>query len=795
MQRLSFNTDWTVTDETGVSKQVTLPHDAMFERVRSRDAKAGDAQGFYPGGAYVYEKTFEAPAEWENQTILFQFEGVYQDAKVYFNGVQAEGPRPYGYIPFFVSADGKLDYGKTNTIRVECDNMNQPASRWYSGAGIYRPVWLWVGGKDALCPEGIRCTTKSTLPPTLEVAVQSVGEADALEVAICEKGTDTVLVSGEAAVEGGCGVMTLVTPAAKLWSADEPNLYDVCVTLKKGGEAVDCAVERTGFRQIAYNSAQGLLINGKSVLLKGGCIHHDNGVLGAKTFAEAEARRVRILKEAGFNAIRMAHNPASAALIAACDEMGMYLMDEAWDMWYQHKNPGDYATFWEDNYLGDLKAMVDRGYNHPSIILWSIGNEVSEPAHEKGIEKTKEMTAYLHEIDGTRPVTGGFNLMIISQAAKGKGLYDEGGAAQADKTKDMGMNSTMYNMMVSMVGSGMTKAANSSKVDKVCSPSLDALDIAGYNYASGRYPMEGKLHPNRVIFGSETFPQDIAKNWDMVKKFPYVVGDFMWTAWDYLGENGIGAWTYEKDGGAFAKPYPWKTADAGAFNLIGDGDAQVALAQAAWDVTDVPFVGVQPVNHPETKVRKAAWRGTNAMASWAWRGCDGNKAILEVYSNAASCEVTVNGKSLGKKKLKGCKATYKTRYAAGTLTVTAYDASGNVTKTRTLVSAEGALSLVPAPEKATVSAGELIFIPVSICGENGVLESNADAKVSVTVEGGELLGFGSGNPRGEENYLDGAYTTWYGRALAVVKAGEGKSVKVTFAAKGFADAVAEIAVE
>ncbi len=791
MQKLPFIENWTVTDETGRSKTVCLPHDAMFERVRSRDAKAGDAQGYYPGGAYVYEKTFEAPAEWENQTVLFQFEGVYQDAKVYFNGEPAEGPRPYGYIPFFVSADGRLKYGEVNTIRVECDNMNQPASRWYSGAGIYRPVWLWVGGKDAICPEGIRCTTKSVSPAVLEVSVQTVGAGDAVEVCLCEKGMTDAVVTGEAAVADGLGTVTLDVPDARLWSAEDPFLYDVCVTLKKGGEAVDCAVERTGIRQIAWNAAQGLLVNGKSVLLQGGCIHHDNGVLGAKTFAKAEARRVRILKEAGFNAIRMAHNPASPALIAACDEIGMYLMDEAWDMWYQHKNPGDYATFWEDHYLDDLKAMVDRGYNHPSIILWSIGNEVSEPAKEKGIEKTKEMVAHLHRIDGTRPVTGGFNLMIISQAAKGKGLYEEGGAAQQDKTKDMGMNSTMYNMIVSMVGTGMTKAANSSKVDKVCSPSLDALDIAGYNYASGRYPMEGKLHPDRVVFGSETFPQDIAKNWDMVKKLPYVVGDFMWTSWDYLGENGIGAWTYEADGGAFAKPYPWKLADAGAFNIIGDGDAQVALAQAAWDVTDVPFVGVQPCNHPN-KVRKAAWRGTNAMASWSWKGCDGAKCVLEVYSNAASCEVAINGKSLGKKKLKGCKATFKASYQPGTLTVTAYDAAGSVTGTNTLTSAAGALSLVPAPEETCVAVGDIAYIPVSICGENGVLESNADAKVTVSVEGGELVGFGSANPRGEENYLDGAYTTWYGRALAVVKATAAGKIKVTFSAKGFADASAEI---
>lgn len=426
--------------------------------------------------------------------------------------------------------------------------------------------------------------------------------------------------------------------------------------------------------------------------------------------------------------------------------------------------------------------MVDRDFNHPCVIMYSIGNEVSEPAKEEGVEKTKEMVAFLKQADGTRPVTGGFNLMIIANAKKGKSIYneDEGGRNDEDSDKKMqGMNSTLFNMITNMVGTGMNQAANGRAADEATSPCLDALDMAGYNYASGRYPLEGKCHPDRLIFGSETFPQDIAKNWAMVKQYPYLIGDFMWTAWDYIGEVGLGAWAYTKDGTGFNKPYPWLLADTGAFDIIGTPNGELFLAQAAWDLLDQPVIGVQPVNHPGVNPAKMAWRGTNALHSWAWQGCDGNKAIVEVFTDAALIELWVNGKSVGKKKVKGCKATFKTKYQSGKIEAVAFDATGREVSRSNLVSATGKTHICAVAETDSAVAGEVVYINIAIVGENGVVESNADRKLSVHVDGGTLLAFGSANPRTEERFDEGTYTTYYGVALAAIRVNGDTSVTVT----------------
>ena len=536
MERLDFNKGWLFGREA-----ISLPHDAMVTAARSADAPSGGGCAYFEGGIYEYEKTFTVPKEWKDKEIILQFEGVYRNAEVSLNGTRAGGAA-YGYIPFFVPLKN-LRYGSENIVKVVADNSAQPNSRWYTGGGIYRPVWLWVCEKGGLVPEGIRITTLSYSPA--KIRVESIEGA---EVEICYP--RTVCVSGNqsgAAVAGedadiiasGKGaVVELEIPNAKLWSAETPDLYTCRV---KAGE--DVWEETFGIRMIEW-SGRGLFINGKETLLRGGCIHHDNGILGAATYRESEWRRAGMLKEAGYNALRISHNPASAAMLEACDYYGLYVMDETWDMWYSRKNKADYGLQFMDNYQSDIRAMVTRDYNHPSVILYSIGNEVSEPASEKGVGLAREMIALCHELDGSRPVTAGMNLMILARSAKGKAVYDEngGGRDESNEKKMSGMNSMMFNMMTNMVGTGMNKGANSKKADAVTSPVLDALDIAGYNYASGRYPLEGKAHPDRVIFGSETFPQDIAKNWAMVKKYPYLVGDFMWTAWDYLGEAGGGTW-------------------------------------------------------------------------------------------------------------------------------------------------------------------------------------------------------------------------------------------------------------
>ena len=765
-----FNQNWKFRKQGSEETQtVTLPHDAMIHERREPNGAGGSAHGFFPGGIYVYEKNFTAPAEWADKTVFIEFEGVYRNSVVSING-KSVGGRAYGYVPFRICADALLNYGGENTITVTVDNSQLPNSRWYTGSGIYRPVNLIVGNKTHIEWQGVRVSTISYQPARIKVETESNGGEAVVEILDGDK----VVASGQGAS------LELDIPDAKLWSDETPYLYTCHVTLAEHGQVVDEVTQRFGIRKVEWNS-KGLFINGKETLLRGGCYHHDNGILGAATFDKSEERRVRIMKEAGFNALRSSHNPTSRAMLEACDKYGMYLMDETWDMWYSHKNKFDYASNFEKNWREDIRSMIERDFNHPSVILYSIGNEVSEPAQEKGVQLAKEMVEYIHSLDRNRAVTGGINLMIISRSAKGKGIYrEDGGRDDSGKQNAMGgMNSTMFNMITSMVGPGMNKGANGKKADAVTSPVLDALDIAGYNYASGRYPLEGKAHPDRVIFGSETFPQDIYKNWQMVKKYPYLVGDFMWTAWDYLGEAGIGAWSYTPDGKAFDKPYPWLLADVGALDLLGNPNGELFLAQAAWGLLKKPAIAVQPVNHPGIKPAKSVWRGTNALPSWSWQGCEGNKAIVEVYADATTVELLLNGKSLGKKKIKDCKAIFKTKYAPVTLTAVAYDAGGQELSRNELKSAIGSIRLVAEPEETAVKAGDIVYIPISLVGQNGVLERNADCKLTAAVENGELLAFGSANPRTEERYDSGNFTTYYGCAMAIVRAGQAGTVTLS----------------
>ena len=770
MKKQSFNEDWSYGLQGDIKEPVCLPHDAMLAQGRDANSPGGSALGYFQGGIYEYEKTFRVLENLENNHFEIQFEGVYQNSKVFVNGKQAGGAA-YGYIPFFIDLDPFLTRGE-NTITVFADNSELPNSRWYTGGGIYRPAWLWIGNKSHIHAEGVKISTLSYSPARILVETSHTAGSDVL--------VSVEIFCGETLVSVGQGdKLELSIPDAKLWSEVTPSLYTCRVTLEENGTVVDETSQTFGIRKIEWSN-QGLLVNGEETLLRGGCVHHDNGILGAATYDKSEFRRVRKLKESGYNAIRSSHNPASRAMLDACDQYGVYLIDETWDMWFHHKNKYDYATSWRENYQFDLDAMVNRDFNHPSVIMYSIGNEVSEPAKTEGLQLEREMVEYLHQLDRNRAVTAGLNLMIINTSSKGKGVYkEEGGRNNDNDGMFAGMNSTMFNMITSFVGTGMNSSANSKSADITTAPCLEPLDIAGYNYNSGRYPMEGKAHPERVIYGSETFPQDIVKNWNMVKKFPYLVGDFMWTAWDYLGEAGLGAWAYTKDGKAFNKPYPWLLAECGTFDILGNPGASVACAQAAWELDTAPFIGVQPVNHPGINPAKAVWRGTNAIAGWSWNGCDGNKAVIEVYSSAAKVKLFLNGTCLGEKKIKRCKATYRTKYTPGTLEATVYDASGKESGCTKLATLSGKSTIKIIPEETHLKPDDICYFNITLADAEGNVECNADEQLTCKVEGGELLAFGSANPRTEETYRSGSFTTYYGRAQAIVKAGNSVQLSIT----------------
>ncbi|MDO4285835.1 MAG: glycoside hydrolase family 2 TIM barrel-domain containing protein [Eubacteriales bacterium] len=411
-------------------EQVTLPHDAMQGQGRAADAPSGSGEAFFLGGSYVYERRLWAPKAWENEEVLLEFEGVYPNAAVYVNGERAGGCR-YGYSLFRVPLE-HLRWGADNEIRVEVDGSRLPNSRWYPGAGIYRPVWLLTGSRKAhIEPDGIRVTTLSCgavesrsetqaeiLIEVSHTGCQSRGSAQPsvrVLAEIYEWGQERKVTEAEGEQ------IHLVIPEARLWDENSPALYECRVSLWDGEKLLDTQSERFGIRRIGW-SPQGLTVNGRTVKLRGGCLHHDNGILGARSFAESEYRRIRRLKEWGFNAIRSAHNPACRALLEACDELGVYVMDEAWDVWDKSKTAEDYAGEFPAHYEEDLASMAAKDYNHPSVILYSIGNEMTEPAQPEGVVLAEQIIRKLKACDGTRPVTAGVNLTLLLMAKMGVGI-------------------------------------------------------------------------------------------------------------------------------------------------------------------------------------------------------------------------------------------------------------------------------------------------------------------------------------------------------------------------------------
>ncbi len=783
MRRLNFCKDWLFSKDGGAPRRIDLPHDAQLGERRGADEPSGAGGAYFAGGKYRYEKTFDG-ADLAGKAVLLDFGGVYRQAEVTLNGQRAGGCA-YGYAPFLVDLTGKVTQGE-NVICVTADNSQTPNSRWYSGAGIYRPVWLWIGEKDHIVPDGIKITTLSYDPPQVQVETEICGEGE-VTVEILEDakeeaspdfssnagGGDTASAASFTAKDGSCAIaagtgtrVELLLPTARLWSAEEPNLYRCRVTLSKNGKTVDTQSVSFGVRKLTW-SPKGFFVNGKETLLRGGCVHHDNGILGAVTFREVEERKIKRLKSWGFNAIRSAHNPISPELLEVCDRLGMYVMDEMWDMWYRSKTACDYALDFRDNWEQDIENTVRRDRCHPSVVLYSIGNEVTEPGEEEGTALSRQLVDTFHRLDPTRPVTAGINLALVAMAKSKIGMYAEKQEENTDpEAFFQSINSADYNKQVVENGKSMNAAAALPEVEALAAPTLNMLDIAGYNYGDSRYPIEGREHPDRILVGSETFPMDIASNWAMVEQYPYLVGDFMWTAWDYLGESGIGAWVYDQSDFGFGKPYPWLTAGSGVLDILGDDTAEAGLAAAVFEKRKTPYIGVCPPTHPGEIPAKSTWRGTNAIPSWSWRGCEGNEAQVEVYTAAQEVELFLNGESVGRKAVESYLAAFEITYLPGNLTAVTYE-NGKETGRATLTSADGKLSLRIAPEEELIRE-KPAFLRVGIAGENGSIEANSDCNVTIEVSGADLLAFGSACPKTEASYLNGDFPSYYGRAMAVI---------------------------
>lgn len=764
-----FNEGWTFWSDGDEKRvQVTLPHDAMIHQNRSKDTPGGNAVGYFPGGVFHYEKAFDVPSEWLSKNVVLRFEGVYKDAKVFLNDVLVGG-YPNGYAQFDVCLDGGLKEGE-NIVRVDTDNASGLDSRYYSGAGIYRPVHLLVREKDHI--ESVRVTTLSVTPPSIHVEATLTGGDPKIEI----------LDGNEVIAEGKSPVKDFTLDGAKLWSEHDPYLYTVKVSLENG----EVLTDTFGIRTLEWDR-NGFRVNGETVLLKGGCIHSDNGILGMAEYDEAADRRIRILKSFGFNAIRSSHNPCSEAILKACDKYGVYVMDELWDMWFKAKNPNDYSLHFKDHFLTDIEKMVEKDYNHPSVVMYSIGNEISEYFAPGGLETEKALIKAVKENDPTRAVTVGLNVEIAKSAhpaetpKKERSSQGGGGMNMSTMLTGGGLDSQKWNEMMHMMGISRNNPVLTPEMEEALSSVVDPLDIVGYNYGSGRYHIEAEQHPDRVVVGSETFPTTIYGNWELVRKYPNIIGDFLWTAWDYIGETGLGAWSYTEEGGFF-KSYPWIYSGAGVIDVTGEPTAEAFQAKTVFDKEDMrPYICVRPITGKEPRV--SVWRSSDGTRSWNWSGCEGMTATVEVFTNSPTVKLKLGRRTIGVKDTEEGVATFILPYGKGKLTAISYNGKKRTGKD-VLRSGKGELAVRVSSEENEISPGEIVFLDIDLVSGNGERVMTKDRDVTITVEGGELLAFGSASQNDTGNFDDRTSPTHYGHALAVVRAEKGGTLSVTATCEG-----------
>jgi beta-galactosidase len=796
MKRTPFNDGWQYREKQNPFAELggivapyidaVVPHDAQIRR--PRDANGDAATAYFPAGAYQYRKSFTVPAEYEGRSIAIEFDGVYRDAMVYINGSFA-GQRPYGYSRFLVDADQYLRAGEENVIEVETRNGGD--SRWYTGAGIYRDVWMLVGSDVHVTPYGLRVSTPDvdTSGAIAEVSVELENTRSRPVTvtvnAVVAKPDGTMAVEGSAVVTVSAHARAtsrqrLYIASPERWSAESPALYSASVTLMADGESIDTDHTAFGIRTLQVDAVNGLRINGEKVKLRGACVHHDNGILGAATFAAAEERRVRLLKEAGFNAIRSSHNPLSIPMIEACDRLGMYVMDETFDMWVGGKMPNDYSLYFAEWWERDVTSMIDKDFNHPSVIIYSIGNEIPETGSPQGGQIGRALAEKVRELDPTRFVTNAVNGMLavmgdLKAMAAGQGEGGEDGAG--------------INTLMAGPAEFMNAIGSSELVTRRTEESFGVLDIAGMNYLDARYVADKEAFPNRVIVGTETFPTKIDGNWALVRDNAHVIGDFTWTGYDYLGEVGIGRPQYLTDGEPpiHAAPYPWIAAWCGDIDLIGTRRPASYYREIVFGLRTSPYIAVNRPHSGDAAFFAGPWTWSDSIASWTWDEHHGVALVVEVYSDADMVELALNGRVIGTSaagEANRFRAEFDVVYEPGTLTATAIR-DGQRGESYSLETATGTHRLNVSAESFGATERDLSFVSIELNDAEGRLVTGHDRTVTVRVNGeAELIALGSANPAPNESYFDDRHETFDGRALAVVRRTGDGDVHVTVEAAG-----------
>ena len=783
---------------------VNLPHDGMIGTEVSKDAPAGSDSGFFTGGLSNYTKNIYFPEEWKEGYTGLRFDGVMMNATLDVNGSRVAQCH-YGYAPFFVDLSDHVTFGKENRITVNVNTSMQPASRWYTGSGIYRSVSLMHGPRVHIVPDGIFVYTKDIADgyAFLEavIDVENTGNSNRMAevvISLYPEGSSNASAETKRVIKVSHGKtvqarMQIIVKDPLLWDADHPQLYTAKAVVTDIGEyrthfeedekkTTDEASVLFGIRTVSADPVRGLLINGKSVKLKGGCLHHDNGLLGSVTMTSCEERKIRKLKEAGFNAVRTAHNPPSAALIECCDRLGMYVFDEAFDAWFIGKRGGDYHQFFEADWKKDLTAFVRRDRSHPSVIMWSTGNEIPERGGlGSGYERATELAETIRSLDGTRPVSNGI-------CSFWSGLDDSlaVGWNHAQNSGD-GFKTTLW--------------------ETASEPFTNGLDVVGYNYMEEIYERDHEMYPERVILGSENFPKEIGFRWPMVEKLSYVIGDFTWTAWDYIGEAGIGKAAYVDPEDPKApknpwdlmppatSPYPWRLANDADFDITGNIMPQGEYRSIVWGSGKTKLYSL----HPDTYGKKeivSMWGFPYVLSNWTYPGYEGKNIELVVFSAAEEVEVLVNGKSIGRKNVCMEKpmpytARFETVYESGEVIAIGFKDGKEISRD-TLITAGAPAFLKITPDKTQMRADghDLIYAQIDVCDKDGHTVPDAEIALKASVNGaGILAGFGSSAPVTDENYTDDDAVTYRGRAMLIIRSGyDAGDCEVTVSTKDIGDA-------
>lgn len=738
-KRVSFNQNWRFRLNDSQWRQLNLPHDWSIEGEFSETHPAGTGGGALPGGLGWYRKTFTVPSTSKGKLIFIEFDGVYRNSEVWINGHYL-GKRPYGYSTFQYELTPHLYYGaKPNVIAVKVDNSQQPNSRWYSGSGIYRNVWLTTLDPVHIEHWGTYVTTPEVSEQSATVVVKTRVTNKSNSSAAVDLTTIILDAAGREVTrhtEKGLNAevsQTLNVSRPVLWSDERPYLYKVISQLTQGGRVVDRYETSLGIRTFRFDVEKGFFLNGKQVKIRGVCNHHDLGSLGAAVNTRAIERQLEILKAMGVNGLRTSHNPPAPELLDLTDKMGFIVMDEAFDVWKIQKTKFDYHLDFDEWHKRDLEDMVLRDRNHPSIFMWSIGNEVMEQWNKnpEGGAISRKLGATVRNLDRTRPITSATNGVSVDNKVITEGDLDLVGT---------NYHHAEFSEFVKMFpGRAIIGAETNSSVHMRGSYAMPSAEIR-------RWPRKNedilKLGPTYECssYDNSTAPWGAGHEemWKLVKKHDWFSGMYIWTGWDYLGEP---------------TPFPWPAVSSyfGIIDLAGFPKDPYYFYQSEW--TNTPVLHIFP--------------------HWNWK--PGEKVdIVAYFNNADEVELFLNGRSQGTKRKQGddMRVFWRLAFEPGLLKAVSRK-NGKVVLSREVRTAEPPAKIVLTPDRQEIKADgtDLSFVTVKVVDKNGTLVPLADNLVKFDLIGpGSIVGVDNGNQISHESFKANQRKAFHGMALAIVQA-------------------------